>query len=90
MIHQLFSIYDNKSRAFQAPFVHSNESTALRALAGSIGERPGDMLAKYPEDFELFYLGTFDDNTGEYETVTARSIGNIKILLNNQEEDEKE
>ena len=34
----LFSIYDNKSRAFQAPFVHSNESTALRALADTVFE----------------------------------------------------
>lgn len=81
MIHQLFSIFDDKAGAFQAPFIHTNEDTAVRALAASINERPGDMLAKNPEDFHLYFLGTFNDNEGTYSTQSPQSIGNVKILL---------
>lgn len=81
MIHQLFSIFDTKSGAFQAPFIHTNEGTALRAVAASVNQQNGDMLSTNTEDFELYYLGTFNDNEGTYKTDQPKSIGNIKILL---------
>lgn len=81
MIHQLFSIFDNKTNAFAPPFIHTNEATAIRAIQGTIQERPQDMMSKNPQDFELYYMGTFDDNNGKYQVVNPKSVGNIKIML---------
>ena len=88
MIHQLFSIFDDKAGAFQPPFIHTNEDTAVRAVAASVNERSGDMLSQHPEDFHLYYLGTFNDNEGTYQTQKPESIGNIKILLAPKQEND--
>lgn len=85
MISMVFSIYDNKAGAFASPFLQGNEEVALRGIKTVMAERPQDMMSRYPEDFELFYLGTFDDHDGKLSIHTPKSIGNIKILMAPQE-----
>lgn len=42
------------------------------SLKPAIGER---WFAKFPEDFELFELGTFDDETGTFACGVPASLG---------------
>lgn len=81
MIKGVFSVFDNKAGAFLPPFMELNVDTAQRAIMMALEARPEDLMAKYPEDYTLFDLGVFDDNKGEYETYTPRSICNIAVML---------
>lgn len=60
----LYSVFDQKAKAYLAPFAMTNDDVAMRAFADTVndGESP---MAKHPEDYTLIRLGTFDDDTGE-------------------------
>lgn len=60
-----FSIYDEKAKTFSKPFFMPSMGLALRAL-NDIVDDPQTSLAKYPQDFKLYNLGSFDDNKGEF------------------------
>ena len=62
----IYSIYDSKANAFQQPFYFVNDEIATRAAQSTI-EDQNSAIAKYPEDFTLISLGTFDPDTGEIE-----------------------
>jgi len=64
MIHNIFSVYDNKAEAFLPPFVLPKREMAIRTFADSINN-PETQLHKHPADYTLFTLGTFDDEIGK-------------------------
>lgn len=66
MISQLYTIYDSKSETYGKPFHEQNTATALRS-ARNILTNPDSVITHNPEDFTLWHMGEFDDNTGEIE-----------------------
>lgn len=56
----IYSIRDNKAGTFTFPFGAAHESVAKRQAAEAVND-PLTMLHKYPEDFDLWYLGVWDD-----------------------------
>lgn len=63
MIKQIFSVCDNKSGVFSNPFTSVNQDTAIRDFAYEVNQGKSE-INRYPEDFALYYLGSFDDMTG--------------------------
>lgn len=62
MITEMYSIFDVKAMTFGRPVFVPALPVLLRELQDALkGE---DMLARHPEDFRLFRLGTFDDTAG--------------------------
>lgn len=75
MITKAFSIYDSKTKAFNAPFFQASTGGAVRMFDRLINDRKTEsMLAKYPADFSLFEVGKFDDSTGRLETLKAPEL----------------
>lgn len=68
MKHCVFAVKDRLADVFGQPFQQANKGAAIRAFTDSVNA-VGDtnMLNKHPDDFDCYYLGTFDDNTGLYE-----------------------
>ncbi len=66
MVLKMFCLYDRKSEIHQPPMFCHNTGHALRVFA-SYCNRPDQMLSQYPEDFQLFEIGTFDDQTAVVE-----------------------
>lgn len=64
MLLQVFSIFDVKAKCFGQPFFMSHNGMALRAFSDLVGEK-GTNVNKHPEDFKLYKLGEYDDNSGE-------------------------
>lgn len=62
MLHRVFSVRDNAAEAYLQPFFSVNRATALRALREAVRD-VSHTFAKYPSQYGLFYLGTFDDQT---------------------------
>ena len=70
----IYSIRDLKIEAYSQPFYSHTHGSALRAFADHVNEA-GSAPNKHPEDFALFHLGTFNDQTGEITGQQPRHIG---------------
>lgn len=62
----LYSIKDAKSGNFANPFSSYNDQVAVRDFKILCKDKnPNNLVGAYPEDFDLFRVGSFDDKTGE-------------------------
>jgi len=61
---KLFSIRDSKGDFYQAPFAQKTHGEAERTFHGLVND-PKTNLFNYPEDYDLYYMGEFNDNTGK-------------------------
>jgi len=62
----IYSVLDNKAQAFLAPFFMSNDAVALRAFADAAND-PTHQFFKNPNDYCLYRIGAFFDDTGVIE-----------------------
>jgi hypothetical protein len=60
----IMSIFDSKSKNFSLPFFQINTETAIRAFRDIVND-PTTTINKYPDDFTMFELGTFDETVGK-------------------------
>lgn len=82
MIQKIFTIYDSKAKAFLPPFFLPEQGMATRAFADCISSDE-HQFGKHPSDFDLFYIGEFDDNAGKLHPFEVReSLGNGVMFLN--------
>lgn len=64
VIH-VFSIRDIKANVFTKPFFAPNDGVAERLFKNEVNRQAFDnQLYTNPEDFHLFNIGTFDEDTG--------------------------
>lgn len=63
MILKVCAVYDLKAKAYMQPFFGGNVGSAMRGFGDEV-TREGSPIAKHPEDYQLFELGNFDDNSG--------------------------
>lgn len=66
-IHHVVAISDRAVRAYQRPFFVPSPGWAMRSFQDEVNRAAEDnMMYRHPEDFELHYLGTFDDAQGKF------------------------
>lgn len=68
MILKIFSIRDQKSEIFNSPFFKTAIGEAERDFQTAVND-PKTTLNKYPQDFDLYLLGEFNDNSGTFESL---------------------
>jgi hypothetical protein len=66
MILKVFSVYDSKVEVYFPPFMLKNKGEALRGMMELVTDGKSN-ISKYPEDFTLFELGSFDDSTAKFD-----------------------
>lgn len=66
---------DSKANRFSAPMVYTNEACAVRDFKMQI-KGNGTSMAFAPADYDLYYIGQFDINSGICETVLPEFIVN--------------
>ncbi len=71
---EAYSIYDSKSKIFSPPFFLRSRGEAIRAFSTTAGDKTNN-VGKFPEDFTLFQVGHYDDNTGALTQGKLDSIG---------------
>lgn len=64
MKFNLYAIKDTKNGFSTAIFASSNHGNAIR-MFGDTCQNDDNLLHKHPEDFELYCLGTYNDDNGE-------------------------
>lgn len=74
MIINIYAIKDAKIGAFSQPYYSHTHGSALRAFSDHVNDANSQPY-KHPEDYTLWHLGTFDDNTGQLEAANPNQIG---------------
>lgn len=65
MIRKLFTIKDSKAEIYNFPFPALTHGEAERNFKTLVDD-PKTQISKYPEDFDLYYVGDFDDVEGKF------------------------
>ena len=77
MIQNIYAIYDEKAEAYNAPFPLATDGLAKRSFEMAC-TNPSTDLYKYPGDFKLYCIATWDDNKGSFENVVP-----VKFIATN-------
>lgn len=66
----LFSVRDVVSGTYGVPFASQNSSTAVRSVAMEVNNDDArSVLHTHPDDFQLYHLGSFDDESSVFSPV---------------------
>jgi len=82
MIHNIYAVYDSKAETYTPPYFQHKEAMALRTFSDCANDI-GHTFGKHPEDYTLFDLGQYDDQTGSITQDKISSIANGKQLQEN-------
>ena len=81
MIQIIVSVKDTAAQAFGRPIFVPSVAVAVRSLRDEVNRKDStDDLAKHPDDFELYEIGSFDDSTGIIEVIDPRLVARAKDL----------
>lgn len=72
-IEKMYGIYDLKARQYEQPLYLPHHAAAIR-MVKDIMDNPKSIIGKYPEDFELHYMGTYDKETGLHANVNVPEL----------------
>lgn len=64
MEQQLYAIRDTKGDFFNKPFPQITKAEALRTFQ-DLTRDPQSTVNKHPEDYDLYYLGTYETVSGK-------------------------
>jgi len=68
MIMTVVSILDTAAGAYGRPAFVASQGVAVRQFQDEVNRASDDdQLYKHYDDFQLFELGTFDDNTAKFD-----------------------
>ena len=65
MRHEIFCIRDNKSNVYNLPFFCNSLPAAIRNVSRAVMDETTQLNA-FPQDFDLFKLGEYDDEQGKF------------------------
>lgn len=85
MKYDIVSIKDEKTGCFHNPFYFANLDYA-RAEIRAVANTPETKLNKYPTDFTVYHLGSYDDTVGRFiptETDTPELLFSVSELIVN-------
>ena len=79
MDYDVFAVRDSKIEGFLPPFTAVNPAVASRLLEDSLrGDNP---MSRHPEDYSLYRIGLFDDESGLIEGRSPQLICTVDSLL---------
>ena len=79
----IVSILDTAAGAYGRPAFVASEGVAVRQFQDEVNRADeNNQLYKHPDDFQLFYLGTYDDNTGGMDLLASpKMIARAKDIM---------
>jgi len=81
MIQIIVSVKDSAAQAFGRPIFVPSTDVAVRSFRDEINRKDSaEDMAKHPEDFELYELGSFDDSNGAIAVIEPRLVARAKDL----------
>ena len=76
-------VKDRAAEVFNRPFFVPHRNVAIRDFTDEVNRAAADnQLNKHPDDFDLYLLGEFNDNTGEF-SISSHQLEIDSIPANN-------
>lgn len=63
---KLYSIKDRATGAFMTPWPAHQDAHAIRMFQDNVND-PNSACNKHPDDYDLWFVGYFDDDTGKLQ-----------------------
>lgn len=79
------SIRDTKAEAWTSPMFFQSNAQAVRSFGDAVKDRSSD-FGKHPEDYHLFWVGEFDDQTGKLEAMVPEHLAHGANLVDSGED----
>lgn len=73
---KIYALRDVRSEAFNRPMFMQNKAVLDRAIRDACNDE-NSLLHHHPEDYQVYYLGTFDESTGKIESQPAEHMFNV-------------
>lgn len=73
MRYKIVAIRDRATDTFSQPQYVAAIGGAVRSFSDLVNNKETD-VGKHPDDFDLYELGEFDDDSGEFHGVKPRQI----------------
>lgn len=73
MMTEIFTVFDLATKAYMEPFFAPTVDFAIRSFSEAC-TTAGHQFAKYPADYALYHVGTFDMASGELQGFDARRV----------------
>lgn len=77
---EMFTIRDSKAEAYLSPFMAPTIAVAIRIISDTARD-PKSLFFSHPEDYQLFKIGEFDEQTGIIKGVPHTPIGQLLDLV---------
>lgn len=61
------AVWDSAVQSYGQPFFTRARGEATRSFTDEVNKKDGNALNAHPEDYELRYLGLYDDESGTFE-----------------------
>lgn len=90
MEFKIFTVYDMKAEFFGQPFFEQEEASAIRSFGDAVndGSNPANQWFKHPEDFQLYLIGSFDNERGELKTCLPKALVMASALARRKSPDD--
>lgn len=86
---KIYTLLDNKVEAYNQPMFFNDDAQVKDALSSYINSDESPEIN--PVDYDLFYLGEFDNQTGKFNTLDApKHLINLRTLKKDAAKSEKE
>lgn len=83
MILNAYALLDTKAAFFGLPFFSQTHGEAMRVVIDAASDMR-TTIARYPSDFILHHIGTYDNTTGVMTACFPDAIGHVSAMLPRQ------
>lgn len=84
MILKVYAIHDHAAGAYMVPHFMASHGLMNRAFSDAIND-PQSNLHKHPDDYRLYYIGTYDDATGTLTPVKPELLSRGTDFITHKE-----
>jgi hypothetical protein len=82
MKHAVFAVRDTCIGSYNMPMFFQNRAGAVRALGDAVNRPKEDnMYYQHPEHYQLYEVGTFDDDSGMFEPIVPEFVVDCQSLV---------
>lgn len=78
-ILKVYSLRDVRTEAFMRPMFVQNQKVIERVMEDGLRDESSN-LSRHPEDYQLYYLGEFDEDTGKIDSVPPEFLFNVNQM----------
>ncbi len=80
---EIFSVFDSAATRYMDPFTAPTIEFALRGFREACC-REDHQFRKFPQDYALYHVGSFDAELGVIKSMEARKVANASSMLGPQ------